>query len=329
MFDMLLTESQLASANIIHIMAPFVLGNGGDWHAIDLYLQYSKTHKVMLWSHQPPHEEFKTNYSVRQIKPYSGLVPNQGILIISGARTEIGPWVRQSTFKRILMLHNLLSPSILYRALNHLNASNKQDIEVIYASNLVKKYSGLPGRVVHHLPTKDRFRPEPSMDTNRPFTVGRISTDLLAKHHYSDIKIYEGLVKAGVKVRITGGTCLMPWLGNNPSIELLPTVRQVELAQTYNGLDCFYYRVPSTVKDPFPNVVMEAMLSGLPVVCHRDVGSIEVIEHGISGFIFDTPQEALEIIMALKNNANLRKEIGINAQLSLAKLQNDNYESLC
>lgn len=317
---MLLTESQLASTNIIHIMAPFVLGNGGDWHAIDLYLQYSKTHQVMLWSQQPPRDEFKNHYSVRQIKPYSGFVPNQGILIISGARSEIGPWIRQSSFKHILMLHNLLSPGILYRALHLLRTYNKQNIEVIYASELVKRYSGLPGKVVHHLPAKERFQPEPRINTNRPFTVGRISTDLLAKHHYSDVKIYETLANTGAKIRIIGGSCLVPWLGNNPSIELLSTVPQVELAQVYNELDCFYYRVPSTVKDPFPNVVMEAMLSGLPIVCHRDVGSIEVIEHGINGFVFDTPKEALEIIMTLKNNANLRKEIGMNASNIRSKL---------
>ncbi|HSI43462.1 MAG TPA: glycosyltransferase family 4 protein [Methylotenera sp.] len=299
---------------MIHIIAPFVSGNGGDWHAIDLFVQYSKTHQVMLWSQQPPLDALKTKYPIQEIKPYSGQVPNKGILIISGARTEIGHWIKQSSFNQIIMLHNLLSPGILYRALKSLQKNSKNNIEIVYVSDLVKQFSGLPGRTVYHAPPPERFQPKTrNADTNRTFTVGRTSTDILAKHHYSDIKVYKALANEGINIRITGGTCLIPWLEDYRSISLLPVVNQSQLVDTYNEMDCFYYRVPSTVKDPFPIVVMEAMLSGLPVVCHRDVGSIEVIKHGVNGFIFDTYKEAIEIIKTLKNNANLCKEIGMQA----------------
>lgn len=313
---MLLLDSQLSSTNLIHIIAPFVLGNGGDWHAIDLYLQYSKTHKVMLWSHNPPLAALKAQYPIQEIKPYSGLVPNQGILIISGGRTEIGHWFESGDFDHIVLLHNLLSPTVLYKALNRLTRTGKKP-EIVYVSDLVKRFAGLPGRVVYHIPPKERFLPETkTYNPARKFTVGRMSTDTLSKHHYSDKDVYLNLVKdSNIQIRITGGTCLSPWLGNHPSISLLPTIPQANLPAAYNYLDCFYYRVTSSVKDPFPIVVMEAMLSGLPVVCHRDVGSIEVIQHGINGFIFDSPAEAIEIIKELKNNANLRTEIGMHAKL--------------
>ncbi|MBA3696485.1 MAG: glycosyltransferase family 4 protein [Methylotenera sp.] len=277
-------------------------------------MQYSKTHQVMLWSPQPALESLKAKYPIQEIKPYSGQMPNEGILIISGARTEIGHWVKYSGLSQIIMLHNLVSPGILYRALNRLQKDSKINIEVVYVSKLVKQFAGLPGRVVYHAPPRERFQPQTrNLDTIRTFTIGRTSTDILAKHHHSDIKVYKALANDGINICITGGTCLAPWLDEYPSIRLLPIAEQSQLADRYNEIDCFYYRVPSTVKDPFPIVVMEAMLCGLPVVCHRDVGSTEVIEHGINGFIFDTPQEAIEIIRTLKNNANLRKEVGIRA----------------
>lgn len=312
---MLLLDSQLNFTNLIHIIAPFVLGNGGDWHAIDLYLQYSKTHHVMLWSHHPPLPALKAAYPINQIKPYSGHAPNKGILIISGARTEIGNWFEKSNYDHVIMLHNLLSPVVLYKALNRLTGS--RSLEIVYVSDMVKRFSGLPGRVVYHIPPIERFQPQVrKFGKDRKFTVGRTSTDTLSKHHYSDKDVYRTLVKQeDIQVRITGGTCLNPWLGNEPSINLQPVVSQVLLPAVYSELDCFYYRVSSSIKDPFPIVVMEAMLSGLPVICHRDIGSIEVIKHGKDGFVFDTQQEAIEIIKTLKNNANLCEEIGINAKL--------------
>lgn len=319
---MLLLDSQLSSTNLIHIIAPFTLGNGGDWHAIDLYLQYSKTHQVMLWSHNPPLAALKAQYPIQEVKPYSGLVPNQGVLIISGARTEIGHWFESGDFDQVILLHNLLSPTVLYKALNRLTRTGKRP-EIVYVSDLVKRFSSLPGRVVYHIPPKERFQPEPkSHNKKRKFTVGRMSTDTLSKHHYSDKDVYLGLVKdSDIQIRIIGGTCLSPWLGDHQSISLLPTVSQENLPAAYNDLDCFYYRVTSSVKDAFPIVVMEAMLSGLPVVCHRDVGSIEVIQHGINGFVFDTQEEAIEIIKELKNNANLRTEIGMRAKLTAETLR--------
>ena len=296
----------------MHIIAPFIHLNGGDWHAIDLYMHYSKTHKVSLWSPHPPHSGFE-KYPIKQIRPYRNESPYSGILIISGARTEIGVWVIQGRFSEVVLIHNLLSPGILYQALNQLRHYLTQPVKIVYVSDLVKRYAGLPGKVVHHMPSLLRFKPMVKKHDASQFKVGRISTDMLAKHHYSDINIYRALAKQAIPVEITGGTCLIPWLGQEQHISLKPVATQADLPKVYQQLDCFYYRVPSTVKDPFPLVVLEAMLTGLPVVCHRDVGTTEIIEHGVNGFIFDTADQALNIIDTLKKNADLRQKIGMQA----------------
>lgn len=300
----------------IHIIAPFLLANGGDWHAIDLYLQYSKSHRVTLWSHQPAHPDLKSKYPIQEIKPYSGQTPNLGTLIICGARTEIGRWYENAHFEKVVLIHNLLSPSALYKSLNRLTMNGKRQIEIHYMSELVKKFAGLTGKVTYHIPPNKRFKPKIKtvFDQATTFTVGRISSDVLAKHHHSDPKVYQTLANLGMQVRIIGGTCLTPWLNHHHNISLLPAVAQSKVAASYSELDCFYYRVPSSVKEAYGLVVIEAMLSGLPVVCHRDGGYAEVIQHGVNGFVFDDTDEAIEIITSLKNNTNLRKQIGSNAQ---------------
>lgn len=304
----------------IHIIAPFVYANGGDWQAIDFYLEYSKSNPVALWSHQTPNKELKSTYPIQEIKPYHGLSPNLsspnlGTLIICGTQTHIGQWYEHARFEKVILYHNLISPAVLYKALHRLTLNGTREVEVIYVSELVKKMAGLAGEVRYHIPSIERFNPQPNThyNENRPFTVGRISTDSLSKHHHSDIGVYKSLLNSGTKVRIIGGTCLKPWLKDAPNISLLATIAQAEVASAYNELDCFYYRVASTVKEAYGFVIVEAMLSGLPVVCHRSGGYAELIQHGVNGFIFDTANEAIEIINHLRNNANLRQEIGISA----------------
>lgn len=304
----------------IHIIAPFMLANAGDGHAIDLYLQYNKTHRVTLWSQHPAHATLKVQYPIQEIKPYSRQSPHSGTLIICGTRTEIGHWYDHAHFDKIILYHNLLSPAILYKALHRLTIGGTRAVEVVYPSELAKKVAGLAGEVIHQIPSTERFKPivKTSYQQTDVFTVGRINTDVLAKHHYSDPKVYRALAELGMLVRVFGGTCLAPWLNQaqyqHANISLLPVPPQSELANTYSELDCFYYRTLGTVKESYGLAVIEAMLSGLPVVCHRSGGYAEMIQHGVNGFLFDTANEAIHIIRSLKNNANLRQEIGTCAR---------------
>jgi glycosyltransferase involved in cell wall biosynthesis len=300
----------------IHIMAPFIYANSADWRAIDFYLEYSKSNAVTLWSHQPPNKELKASYPIQAIKPYSGISPNLGTLIICGGQTHIGQWYELAQFDKIILYHNLISPVELYKALHRLSLNGTREVEIIYASELVKKMAGLVGKVSYHIPSAERFKPQlnTQYNQNRPFTIGRISSDSLSKHHHSDIDVYKSLVNSDIRVRIIGGTCLRPWLKNEPNISLQPTIAQTKKAAAYNNLDCFYYRVAGTANEASGNEVLEAMQSGLVVVCHRSGGYAELIKHGVNGFVFDTANKAIEIINDLKNNANLRREIGINAQ---------------
>ncbi len=57
-----------------------------------------------------------------------------------------------------------------------------------------------------------------------------------------------------------------------------------DVTDAYAAADAF---VLPTLYDPFPNVVLEAMACGLPVVTSTKSGGAELLEEGVSGFVCD------------------------------------------
>ena len=56
------------------------------------------------------------------------------------------------------------------------------------------------------------------------------------------------------------------------------------------------------------------------VVCHENGGYAQWIEHGTNGFLFATQQEALEILLGLKEDRVLRERIGEAARRTAEEL---------
>lgn len=300
----------------IHIIAPFVDANGGDWRAIDLYLALRKKNNVQLWSPQPPNQAMMAQYPINEIKPYQAKFPASGTVYVVGASTEIGSWYKQTHFGNVILIHNLFLPHILYKTLNYLTLDGTRKVEVQYASKMIRDSIGLPGKIAYPFPHPERFQPLARIPGSRErFTVGRSSRDSMSKHHFSDPDFYRRLVAHDMQVKIVGGTCLRPWLEDVPNIELLSEAPQPQVPDILDTLDCFYYRTSIGWKEAFGIVVVEAMLCGLPVVCHRQGGYAEIIEHAVNGFLFDTEEEAFEIISRLKSDAGLRQAVSNEARL--------------
>jgi glycosyltransferase involved in cell wall biosynthesis len=93
------------------------------------------------------------------------------------------------------------------------------------------------------------------------------------------------------------------------------------------GLDCFFYRTSEEFVEPSGRVVTEAMACGLPVVCHESGGYAEWIEHGHNGFLFESQQEAMEILLGLKEDPALRERVGKEARRTAEELFSDAVRS--
>lgn len=306
-----------------HIIAPFHISGGGNWSAIDIYHELRAAHHVRLWSPKPAASLFNDYAEITEIRPYSGQLPNKGTLVIGGTRTELGPWFDQIRFDRVILIHDEFTPLALYKALNRISRSPNTKVEIQYVSDFSRKASGLNGTVRYPIPHPNRLNPvigkiRAINAGNRPFIIGRISRDTINKHHYRDPALYRALAKSGFKVRIAGATCIQPWLrATSEDIELLPEIAQSEVASFLSELDCFYYRTSFSLKEAFGLVVVEAMLSELPVVCYRQGGYAEVIEHGENGFLFNDDSEASAIIHELRQNPELAIKVGKKARASI------------
>ncbi|QSJ15473.1 glycosyltransferase family 4 protein [Nostoc sp. UHCC 0702] len=64
--------------------------------------------------------------------------------------------------------------------------------------------------------------------------------------------------------------------------------------------DCNLVAHTSTSPEPFGRVIVEAMLCGKPVVAAKAGGAIELVEHGINGFLV-TPGEPQELAQVINN----------------------------
>lgn len=93
---------------------------------------------------------------------------------------------------------------------------------------------------------------------------------------------------------------------------------QRDIERYYAAADIFAF---PTIYEPFGNVHLEALASGLPVITTRLSGASEIIENGKQGFVIEVPEdtkglkEAIEILLDEK----FREEMSINARVLAEK----------
>lgn len=101
--------------------------------------------------------------------------------------------------------------------------------------------------------------------------------------------------------------------GMDRHVTLLGALSRETLNKRYLSSDMF---VLSSRWEGFPNVLLEAMAYGLPVVSTAVSGAEDLIEDGVSGFLVPIGDEEklVEAIQKLALDADLRKRIGMQAR---------------
>ena len=94
-------------------------------------------------------------------------------------------------------------------------------------------------------------------------------------------------------------------------IDFLGQIPNEKVPQYMAAADVF---VSSSLYEGFPNVVLEAMVAGLPVIASKVGGLPEIIKDGENGFLVEpkNPELITEKVLLLLGDEELRKRISRN-----------------
>jgi glycosyltransferase involved in cell wall biosynthesis len=311
----------------VHLINPLSDATGGsELRTVMLFDELRKSGSVRLWTEYQADPVLKRKYPIERIIGRRLKFPKTGTFVIVGVYACPRRWIHLTRPRRVIVVYNTPNPERLRGLLRVWGRQLARPVEVVYASEALKRSVGYPGTVQPSPIDLDQFTPAEhrcAREADADFIVGRLSRDILEKHHPLDAAFYRRLAGGGIRVRIMGGTSMAPafppgWKDVG-RIELLP-VAAVEPHRFLQGLDCFFYRTAEHWTEPFGRVVMEAMACGLPVVCRNRGGYVEVIENGRNGFLFETEAEAFEIIQRLRQDRALGRAVGYAARETVDRL---------
>ena len=308
---------------VVHIINKLEQVSGGsELHALDIAERVGAAASVKLWAPEMPHPHFHEYHKVNAIEPAQGRVPYGGVLVFIGVYFNIGDWLAYAQPSRVIFLYNTFEAPMVFERAREVWERCGVRAEMLYCSDMMQHEVGLPGLFEPSPTDIVAFSPRAGQRTaDHKFTLGRHSRDVMEKHHTEDWKVYEAVSNAGGTSQVLGGTCMSALYPSIPGLDLLPA-RSGDMVPFLQSLDCYFYRT-STWIEPWGRVVIEAMACGLPVIASRNGGYAQVIEHGVNGLLFDTTEEAVDLINQVIADPDLRYRLGKAARKTVEELLGD------
>lgn len=300
----------------VHLLNPMTEIGGSELHTLDMYRVLSRYTRATIWTEREPDPQLAELVPIQRINLPLLRFPRQGVFLFVGAYFEIGAWWRWAKPARTLLLYNIVNRKRLDYTLRRLTLDGQREVEMIYASDNLKIDAGLPGIVEDSPIDLDVYAPSAAARDNT-FVVGRASRDDPVKFADGDPALYERLAGAGFRVRIAGGTCLRERVAAHSRIELLPMMSPLALPAFMQNLDCFLYRTSALWPEAYGRVVAEAMACGVPPIVGSTAGIAQHLRHGVNGFIADSNDEVMDILLRLKDDRALQARVGAAARKTM------------
>lgn len=306
----------------IHLINPMREVAGSELRVIELYNMLKDVADVNVWTEWEPDPSLAAVIPIRRLSPRRGRFPLTGTLVFVGFWFHVGRWAWVSLARRRIILCNTMpkDPAKFAQMRQTVSCHGIRAVEFVYSGVEMAAAIGLPGPVMPSPIDLTRFSPRREASRNGGFTVGRMSRDVLDKHHEGSPALYRQLVFAGCTVRIMGGTILRQWIPDPPAgLQLLPLCAE-DSVDFLRGLDCFLYRTHDNWFETFGRVIFEAMACGVPVVAHRRGGYAKFLHDGEDVLLFDTDEEAFALVMRLKADPALKTRIAQNARRQVEEI---------
>jgi UDP-glucose:(heptosyl)LPS alpha-1,3-glucosyltransferase len=211
---------------------------------------------------------------------------------------------KQHRYKRIIAISELVKNDIV----RHYGVA-PSDIEVIYNGIDIDKF---------HPANKNRYRTEIRQKhglKNSDFVVLFMGSGFKRKGVGYLIKAVESISEpVSVLIVGKGKKRLMSTLAKGVRQKVIFCGAQRENYKYYAAADIFVF---PTVYEPFGNVHLEALATGLPVITTKNSGAAEIIRDEIHGFVVQMPedfQQIAEKIRFLLHNRIKLEAMGKNAR---------------
>ncbi len=298
----------------IDLVLQMELPNGSERHVIETAKSLRRHVPTRIWSTVPIHPALLAiDPTIERITDSN--MPSGETLAIMGTFTKTGVWLDRVRPNRIILHFNVFNLSALLGWLAAATRTTAERIDLLFPSKAVRDALGVRGAVLPSPIDLQHFTARPVQEIR---SVGRISRDVVGKHHPGDPALYHALLNAGLKVAILGGIHCRPFFGQHPGLTVLPD-HSIPALQFLRSLDLFLYRT-GFVFESWGRVVTEAMACAMPVVCGKLGGYAEIIKHGENGFLFQTNEEGLAAIDALRSNPALARRVGEAARQTMVDL---------
>lgn len=290
---------------------------GADRTLLEIGAALAGVREVRYWADGRVHPLFQAN-GVVPVNPGAALHPQGGMLLLAGVHIRLGEWLRQAQLSRVALRYNLPNHGALFAMIESLRDSCDLEPEIFFVSPALQAAVNLPGIIEPSLIDIGPFlKILPRADRGQ-ITVGRLSRDVIEKHHPRDLSLYKMLAAQGIRVRVMGGTCLRTTLGQTPGIELIEAGAESQ-TEFLQSLDIFFYRTGS-MYEAYGRIIFEAMASGLPVVASVHGGYAAWTGENSGVTLVATQEAALNAVLELCASKSLRETLGGRARTAALAL---------